>query len=418
MRWLWRMLAPRVSNLWVSRAFEWWRMPLIGVLIGGPISLTASLFLASYGAEGPYGGFWRLLFAGLAASVPIFAVGGFLFAPVEIWITRRSTPLRVRHALVLRAGVLGVAGMAGAFIAHVVVVWLLAAPPPNTLFPVLLVTYSFIGASIGLFYTFFDEFIYQLQFSAQLTHEMRVARNIQRGLFPRQSPQVDGHSLAAHCQPARETGGDFYDFIELHDGCLGLVIADVAGKGMPAALLMANTRSIWRAEARLGDGPAETLRRVNHSLWHDMSSNSSGFVTCLYAVLDPLAREIRFASAGHPLPLLRNDGEIREIEVYGLPLGLQPDAAYEEVTLRLTPGDTVLLYTDGVIEAMNASRELFGFERLTAFMRREGHCAAGTLAERAWTAARAFSGPVGQEDDMTVMVLKAESGLQTLQHSI
>jgi hypothetical protein len=393
-------------------------MPLIGALIGGPISLTASLFLASYGAEGPYGGFWRLLFAGLAASVPIFAVGGFLFAPVEIWVTRRPAPLRVRHALALRGGVLGVAGMAGAFVAHVVVVWLLAAPPPDTLFPVLLVTYSFIGASIGLFYTFFDEFIFQLQFSAQLTQEMRVARSIQRGLFPRQNPQVDGHSLAAHCQPARETGGDFYDFIELRDGCLGLVIADVAGKGMPAALLMANTRSIWRAEARLGDGPAETLRRVNRSLWHDMSSNSSGFVTCLYAVLDPLAREIHLASAGHPLPLLHNDAEIREIEVYGLPLGLRPDATYDEVKVSLTPGDTVLLYTDGVIEAMNPSRELFGFERLVAFMQREGHRAAGRLAERAWTVARAFSGPAGPGDDMTVMVLKVEPGLQSLEHGI
>jgi len=383
-------------------------MPLIGVLIGGPISLTASLFLASYGAQGPYGGFWRLLFAGLAASVPIFVVGGFLFAPVEIWVTRRPTPLRTRHALVLRGGVLGAAGMAGAFVAHVVVVWLLAAPPPETLFPVLLVTYSFIGASIGLFYTFFDEFIYQLQFSAQLTHEMRVARSIQQGLFPRQIPQVQGHSLAARCQPARETGGDFFDFIELGDDRLGLIIADVAGKGMPATLLMANTRSVWRAEARLGDGPAETLRRVNRSLWQDMNSNSRSFVTCLYAVLAPLAGEIRLASAGHPLPLRHNDAGIREIEVYGLPLGLKPDADYDEVTVSINPGDTLLLYTDGVIEAMNSSRQMFGLERLTAFMQREGHGTAEMLVERAWTAARAFSGQAGQDDDITVMVLKAE----------
>lgn len=405
---LWHLFSPRISNLWVSRAFEWWRMPLIGVLIGGPISLTASLFLASYGAQGPYGGFWRLLFAGLAASVPIFAVGGFLFAPVEIWVTRRPTPLRTRHALVLRGGVLGAAGMVGAFVAHVIVVWLLAAPPPGTLFPVLLVTYSFIGASIGLFYTFFDEFIYQLQFSAQLTHEMRVARGIQQGLFPRQIPQVKGHSLAARCQPARETGGDFFDFIELGDGRLGLIIADVAGKGMPAALLMANTRSVWRAEARLGDGPAETLRRVNRSLWQDMNANSKSFVTCLYAVLTPPAREIRLASAGHPLPLRHNDAGIREIEVYGLPLGLEPDAAFDEVTVLLNPGDTLLLYTDGVIEAMNSSRRMFGLERLTAFMEREGHSTAETLAEQAWLEARAFSGQAGQDDDITVMVLKAE----------
>jgi hypothetical protein len=379
-------------------------MPLIGVLIGGPISLTASLFLASYGAEGPYGGFWRLLFAGLTASVPIFGVGGLMFAPLEMWLSRHSRRLRVRYALLLRGGVLGVAGTIGAFVAYRIVFWLLAAPPPATLFPVLLITYSFIGIIIGLGYTFYDEFVFQLQISTRLTQEMDVARSIQQGLFPSQPPSMNGYALAARCQPARETGGDFYDFIGLEDDCLGMIVADVAGKGMPAALLMANTRSIWRAEARLGHSPSETLCRVNRSLCHDVDSSS--FVTCVYAVLDPVREVISFASAGHPLPLLQSGSGTSEVEVYGLPLGLQPDATYEEVRISLAPGDTVLLYTDGIIEAMNRSRELFGFERLAALVQRDGHLEADALVERTWQTARRFGDEVGQADDITVLVLK------------
>jgi serine phosphatase RsbU (regulator of sigma subunit) len=234
---------------------------------------------------------------------------------------------------------------------------------------------------------------------------MHVARSIQKGLFPRQCPQLEGYTLSARCQPASETGGDFYDFIELRDGRLGLVIADVSGKGMPAALLMANTRSTWRAEARNAHGPGETLRRTNRSLCHDINSNT--FVTLIYAVLDPTTGRLCLASAGHPLPLLHNDSEPQEIQVYGLPLGLQPDATYEEVQVSLSPGDTVLLYTDGITEAVNSSRELFGFERLTALIKHEGHRSARALVERTLLISRAFSGQVGQTDDATVIVLKA-----------
>jgi serine phosphatase RsbU (regulator of sigma subunit) len=386
------------------QAAEWWRMPLIGVAVGGPISLTASLFLASYGGQGPYGGFWRLVFAGLAASVPIFAVGGLFFAPVEIWLTQRARPRSTWYAGVLRSGTLGLAGFAGAHSAYVIVVRLLAAPPPSTLLPVLLTTYPLIGAIIGLAYTLYHEFVRQLRISTQLTQEMRVARSIQQGLFPRQYPQVPGYTMAAHCQPAHETGGDFYDFVQFEDGRLGLVIGDVAGKGMPAALLMANARSIWRAEASNERGPGETLQRVNRSLHHDINSN--GFVTLLYALLDPPAGRLCLASAGHPLPLLCNDAGLREIEVYGLPLGLQPDATYEEVQVSLAPGDTLLLYTDGVTEAMNSARELFGVDRLVALMQHEGHRPAGALAERVLSVACTFGGQAGQADDMTVMVLQ------------
>jgi hypothetical protein len=396
-----RFFDPRVTE-----SAEWWRLPLIGLFISAPISLTTSLFLASYGAEGPYGGFWRLVFAGLAASVPIFALSGAFFAPLEIWLNRRPRRLRVRHAAIVRAGALAIAGVVGAFIAYAIVVWALPAAPPATLLAVLLITYPLDTAIVGLAYTGYDEYFSQLSLSTRLTQEMRVARGIQQGLFPRRLPELPGYVLAARCEPARDTGGDFFDFVALGDGRLGLVIADVAGKGMPAALVMANARSTLRAGARLGFGPAKTLGQVNGSLYLDI--NSGGFVTCLYAVLDPAARQIRIANAGHPLPLINNNGGTREIEAYGLPLGLRPDAVYEEVCVSIEPGDTMLFYTDGITETMNSSRELFGFERLMELLQREGHCPAGNLVEATWSAARAFSEQVAQDDDMTVIVLKSD----------
>jgi serine phosphatase RsbU (regulator of sigma subunit) len=390
----------------VTRAAEWWRMPLIGLLVSGPISLTTSLFLASYGAQGSYGGFWRLSFAGMAASVPIFVLSGVFFAPVEIWLTRRPRRMEAWRAGLLRGGVLALVGAVGAFAGYAIVLWSLPSSPPDTLLPVLLATYPLDTAIVGLAYTLYDEYIYQLRVSTVLTQEMRVARSIQQGLFPRQSPQIEGYSLAARCQPARETGGDFFDFIELTDGRLGIIIADVSGKGMPAALLMANARSTWRAEARLGYGPAETLRLVNHALYHDINSN--GFVTCLYAILDPAARQLCLAGAGHPLPLLHDDLGIREIEVFGLPLGLQLDATYQEMQVALEHGETLLLYTDGIIEAMNGSRELFGFERLKVFFQREADRPVESLVEQTWMLARAFEFGPDQADDMTVIALKPQ----------
>jgi serine phosphatase RsbU (regulator of sigma subunit) len=397
-RW-WRLL-----DLKVTRASDWWRMPLIGLLVSAPISLTTSLFLATYGAQGPYGGFWRLVFAGLLASVPIFALSGAFFSPLEIWLNRRPQPLGARQATAFRTGTLAIAGVIGGLIAYAIVVWALPAAPPSMLLPVLLITYPLNTALVGLAYSLYDQYTHHLRVSTHLTQEMRVARRIQRGLFPRQSPTVDGFAIAARCEPARETGGDFFDFIDLKDGRLGVIVADVAGKGMPAALLMANARSTWRAEARLGFGPAETLRRANRSLYPDIDSNR--FVTCVYAVLDPAARQMALASAGHPLALLRNDAKTEEIEVYGLPLGLTPDASYDEVQVALEPGETVLLYTDGITETMNASREMYGFERLAAFLQNEGNCSAENLVQLTWSDVRTYSGDVAQEDDITLVALK------------
>lgn len=394
------------------RRSEWWRMPLTGLLIGAPISISSALYLATYGA-GPYGSFWFLFVLGTSVSAPVFVIGGlFVAAPLEIWINVRPKRLRARYLAIARGlAYMGYAAV-GALIAHAIVKWAFATllpkpvPPPNPLQAVLLMTYSGGGIFIGFAYSLYDGYIYHLRFSSQLTQELQVARTIQKGLFPREYPQIPGFSLAARCQPANETGGDFYDFIGLQDGRLGVVIADVAGKGVPAAVLMADARSILRAEARDGHGPARVLEWVNRWMYNDTRADS--FVTLLYAVLDPHERRLCLANAGHLLPMLYrppSDG-VREVEIYGLPLGLTPDATYEEIALDLQPGDTLLLYTDGVVEALSPDREMFGFDRLMQTLSRERHQTAEELVDRVLHIASAFSRGDGQQDDMGVMVLK------------
>ncbi len=161
-------------------------------------------------------------------------------------------------------------------------------------------------------------------------------------------------------------GGDFYDFVELADGKLGLIIADVTDKGIPAALVMATTRSVLRAAAERLGSPGEVLQRVNDQLVPDIPDNM--FVTCMYSVLDPETRLLRYANAGHGLAFRRTDDGVLELKATGMPLGLMPDMLYEENEVQLAPGDTVLYQSDGLAEAHNASREMFGFPRVKQLM--------------------------------------------------
>lgn len=200
----------------------------------------------------------------------------------------------------------------------------------------------------------------------RLDQELRIARLIQQTLLPRELPQLPGWELAAYYRPAREVGGDFYDFIDLPEGKLGLIMADVTDKGIPAALVMASTRSVLRAAAERIVSPGEVLQRVNDQLVPDIPDNM--FVTCLYSVLDPQARTLRFANAGHGLPFQRTDGGVVELKATGMPLGLMPDMRYEENEVQLAPGDTVLFQSDGLAEAHNAKREMFGFPRVKQLM--------------------------------------------------
>ena len=206
----------------------------------------------------------------------------------------------------------------------------------------------------------------QAQERERIEQELRVARLIQQTLLPKHVPDLPGYQLAAYYQPAREVGGDFYDFLELDDGHLGLVVGDVTDKGVPAAIVMATTRTMLRASAQRLDSPGEVLKRVNDVIVRDIPPNM--FITCLYAILDPETGLLRFANAGHDLPYRTrrgpSSGGAEELRATGMPLGLLPGMSYEEKEIVLERGDSVLFYSDGLVEAHDPEREMFGFPRL------------------------------------------------------
>lgn len=237
----------------------------------------------------------------------------------------------------------------------------------------------------------------------RMEQELRVARIIQETLLPKQLPDLPGWRVSAYWQPAQAVGGDFYDFIGLPGGKLGIVIGDVTDKGVPAALVMASTRSILRSTAEHYHTPSQVLARVNNVLCPDMPPNM--FVTCLYAIFDPASGYFWFANAGHNLPSQRTAQGVVELWARGMPLGLLPDMVYEENATTLAPGDSILLYSDGLIEAHNEQREMFGFPRLRQLL-------AQHAAERetiTWLKGELshFAGPTWvQEDDVTLVMLE------------
>jgi serine phosphatase RsbU (regulator of sigma subunit)/anti-sigma regulatory factor (Ser/Thr protein kinase) len=204
----------------------------------------------------------------------------------------------------------------------------------------------------------------QTEFQARerVEQELRVARLIQQTLLPKQLPEIPGWKVAVLYQPARAVGGDFYDFFQVPDGRLVITIGDVTDKGVPAALVMATTRSILRGAARRLVSPSAALVRTNELLHPEIPPNM--FVTCLYAILDPATGRMQYANAGHDLPYLRHDGRAGELRATGMPLGLMPGMQYEEKEIILQPGDSLLLYSDGLVEAHNPQHEMFGFPRL------------------------------------------------------
>ena len=233
--------------------------------------------------------------------------------------------------------------------------------------------------------------------------ELEVARLIQQNFLPKELPELPGWNLAAYYRPAREVGGDFYDVIPLPDGRVGLVVGDVTDKGVPAALVMSATRSVLRASAQRLIEPGVVLERVNEHLCPDMPAKM--FVTCLYGVLDPASGLLRFANAGHDVPYVKTADGVTELRARGMPLGLMPGMAYEEKEAVLQPGDTVLLHSDGIVEAHDPERDMFGFPRLKETV---AHAAGGQkLIDRVLTDLEAFTGPdAEQEDDITMVALE------------
>jgi serine phosphatase RsbU (regulator of sigma subunit)/predicted ester cyclase len=238
----------------------------------------------------------------------------------------------------------------------------------------------------------------------RIEHELKVARSIQQASLPEKVPDLEGWQITPFYQPAREVGGDFYDFFELEDGQLGLVVGDATGKGVPAALVMASARSMLRAVAQGTEhSPGGVLGRVNDALATDIPPNM--FITCFYAILDPESGRLLYANAGHDLPYVWQSGEAEELRARGMPLGLMPGMSYEQKEIVLEGGDSALFYSDGLVEAHDPQRDLFGFPRLRGLVAEHGK--QGSLQEALLEELYSFVGEGWeQEDDITLLTLR------------
>jgi phosphoserine phosphatase RsbU/P len=229
--------------------------------------------------------------------------------------------------------------------------------------------------------------------------EAEDARAMQQALFPKASPLVPGFAFETAWHPAGAVAGDWFDFIDLGEQRTGVVLADVSGKGMPAALLMAATRAILRTMAKLHPAPGQTLLHLNQSLLEDFPA--SKFVTGIYGVLNARSREFTFSSAGHPRPLLIN-GSCSFVDVdTGLPLGLGT-SSYPEQTVKLDPGTKLLLYTDGITEAMNIKDEEYGPARLLEHFQQPEACVQGLIEE-----IRRFGPSPDLNDDASAVLIRS-----------
>jgi steroid delta-isomerase-like uncharacterized protein len=245
----------------------------------------------------------------------------------------------------------------------------------------------------------------------RIEQELQVARQIQQSLLPEATPELEGWQLSARYRPAREVGGDFYDFLELGDGRLGLVVGDATGKGMPAALVMATTRGMLRAVAQPLDSPGEVLKQVNDALHPDIPPST--FVTCFYAILHLDSGRLVYANAGHDLPYIsrRSAEDTEELRARGMPLGLMPGMSYEEKEISLGKGESVLFYSDGLVEAHDPKREMFGFPRLQGLVgthRSGGSSLIGFLLSEL---TRFTGDDWEQEDDITLVTLERSEEL-------
>jgi serine phosphatase RsbU (regulator of sigma subunit) len=239
----------------------------------------------------------------------------------------------------------------------------------------------------------------------RIEQELEVARSIQQASLPKEVPTLEGWQITPFYQPAREVGGDFYDFFELEDGLVGVVVGDATGKGIPAALVAEATSHMLRAVAQaLGSvSPGEVLGRVNETLLARIPQNM--FVTSFYAILDPEKCTLSYANAGHNLPYLWHGGAAEELRARGMPLGLMAGMSYEEKETTLESGDGALLYSDGLVEAHDPKGEMFGFPRVRAQVAERGE--ERSLGELLMEELYSFVGEGWeQEDDITLLTLR------------
>ncbi len=243
----------------------------------------------------------------------------------------------------------------------------------------------------------------------RVEQELRVARSIQQAALPKEVPDLVGWRMSPYYQPAREVGGDFYEFLELDDGRVSFAVGDATGKGVPAAFVMSATCALLGGVATSsGSPPGEVLARVNEAVLTRIPPNM--FVTCFYAILEPQSGHLSYANAGHDLPYLHRNGAAEELRARGMPLGLMPKMSYEEKEVILEAGDSVLLYSDGLVEAHNPEGEMFGFPRLRELMAEYGE--ERSLGDLLLEELYSFVGEGWeQEDDITLLTLRRSASL-------
>jgi serine phosphatase RsbU (regulator of sigma subunit) len=248
----------------------------------------------------------------------------------------------------------------------------------------------------------------------RIEQELRVARTIQQAALPKEVPQLEGWQISPHYRPAREVGGDFYEFFELDDGRVGFAVGDATGKGVPAAFVMSATCALLGGVATAsGSSPGEVLERVNEALLARIPPNM--FVTCFYAILEPQSGRLVYANAGHNLPCCRRDDEhaaAADLSARGMPLGLMPGMSYEVKETVLAPGEGVLFYTDGLIEAHNSQGEMFGTPRLRSLLSERFESGRGLSATLLDELERFTGDGWEQEDDITLLTLRRVASLR------
>ena len=239
-----------------------------------------------------------------------------------------------------------------------------------------------------------------------IEQDLKVARTIQQASLPKEVPTLEDWQINPFFRPAREVGGDFYEFFELPNGQLGFAVGDATGKGVPAALVMTATCAFLGgvATASGSSSPGEVLAQVNEAVLARIPPNM--FVTCFYGVLDPSSGHFRYANAGHNLPCCCHEHAASDLTARGMPLGLMPGMSYEENETILMPGDSVLFYTDGLIEAHDPEGEMFGTPRLRSLLTEYPADAKGLNALLLEELERFTGEGWEQEDDITLLTLK------------
>jgi phosphoserine phosphatase RsbU/P len=246
----------------------------------------------------------------------------------------------------------------------------------------------------------------QLVEKKRLEGQLEVARQVQLELLPAKDPELPGFDISAYNFPTEEVSGDYYDWVRIYEDQIGIVIADVAGKGVPAALLMAFLRASLRAATHIGYAPNISMAKVNYLLWESIERNQ--FVTAFYGILDATNRTLVFANAGHNPPLLLDaDGQAEFIEHGGLPLGMFRDTRYYEYYLTLEPGQVLVLYTDGVTEALNPQEEEFDRKRLLTSVKAAREMSARGLIDAVEQDIMKWTDGRGSHDDVTFFIIKA-----------